>query len=346
MPSICIVGPLALLIVSLLAGSARAATHCVAPGGAGGCFDSVQGAVDAAASGDTVSVAPGTYAGDLTVTKRLTIAGAGADVTTLLASSISFRTVTVDGPTARLVLRDVTLQGNLVSTGVHAARRARVHLQDCVIRENGTALYDEVNGGFTVERCSLVDNGIAVALRSSGARLVMRRSTVANSGMLSADVGRFRIEDSTFSDNVVQPNLPRSFVIGEGAKGIVERTTFFGNTVDLIGGVADSFGAGGVRVRQSIVEGCLPRVATAAELYRKSIGYNVLVSASCPDPHPRDIVVADPLLGPLADNGGPTETRAPQPGSPALGGGIRCRAADQRGVPRAAPCDIGAVEVP
>ncbi len=29
-------------------------------------------------------------------------------------------------------------------------------------------------------------------------------------------------------------------------------------------------------------------------------------------------VTADPLLGPLADNGGPTDTRAPAPGSPAL----------------------------
>ena len=65
----------------------------------------------------------------------------------------------------------------------------------------------------------------------------------------------------------------------------------------------------------------------------------------------------NPLLGPLADNGGPTLTRAPQAASPLIdGGNTTCPtpplgsgplAADQRGVgrPQGAKCDIGAVEV-
>ncbi|MCX6032343.1 MAG: right-handed parallel beta-helix repeat-containing protein [Chloroflexi bacterium] len=54
----------------------------------------------------------------------------------------------------------------------------------------------------------------------------------------------------------------------------------------------------------------------------------------------------DPLLGPLADNGGPTLTRALLPESPAIdSGSTDCPAADQRGVPRSAgACDIGAFE--
>ncbi len=57
--------------------------------------------------------------------------------------------------------------------------------------------------------------------------------------------------------------------------------------------------------------------------------------------------VADPLLGPLADNGGATETMLPAAASPArrLGTGS-CPAVDQRGVARATPCTAGAVEVP
>ncbi len=58
------------------------------------------------------------------------------------------------------------------------------------------------------------------------------------------------------------------------------------------------------------------------------------------------IAFADPLLGDLADNGGPTRTMLPQAGSPALGAGEDCPALDQRGVPRSEPCDAGAVELP
>jgi len=57
------------------------------------------------------------------------------------------------------------------------------------------------------------------------------------------------------------------------------------------------------------------------------------------------IAFADPLLGLLANNGGPTATHLPAPGSPLRGAGHGCPATDQRGNPRnAAQCTIGAVE--
>lgn len=61
----------------------------------------------------------------------------------------------------------------------------------------------------------------------------------------------------------------------------------------------------------------------------------------------------DPMLGPLADNGGSTQTMLPLPGSPAIDA-VACTAApatDQRGAirpdpgnPSTTPCDIGSVE--
>ena len=57
----------------------------------------------------------------------------------------------------------------------------------------------------------------------------------------------------------------------------------------------------------------------------------------------------DPLLGPLADNGGPTPTMALLPGSPAIDAGddSACPPTDQRGVarPQGLACDIGAFEL-
>jgi LPXTG-site transpeptidase (sortase) family protein len=63
-----------------------------------------------------------------------------------------------------------------------------------------------------------------------------------------------------------------------------------------------------------------------------------------------NVVNADPLLNPLADNGGFSSTMSLQAGSPAVdaaGGSQACAASDQRGVsrPQGAGCDMGAVEV-
>ncbi|MEX2236594.1 MAG: choice-of-anchor Q domain-containing protein [Dehalococcoidia bacterium] len=58
-------------------------------------------------------------------------------------------------------------------------------------------------------------------------------------------------------------------------------------------------------------------------------------------------VHADPLLGPLANNGGPTRTHRLKSGSPALdAGAASCAAADQRSIarPQGGVCDIGAFE--
>jgi hypothetical protein len=63
-----------------------------------------------------------------------------------------------------------------------------------------------------------------------------------------------------------------------------------------------------------------------------------------------DVVGANPLLGSLANNGGPTKTLALQTGSPAIGlGASPCPPTDQRGYPRpglgGSSCDSGAYEL-
>jgi CSLREA domain-containing protein len=77
-------------------------------------------------------------------------------------------------------------------------------------------------------------------------------------------------------------------------------------------------------------------------------GRNLADDATCAFNQPTDLQdVADARLGPLQDNGGPTETQALLSGSPAIdAGGTSCPATDQRGVarPQGAACDIGAFE--
>jgi CSLREA domain-containing protein len=85
----------------------------------------------------------------------------------------------------------------------------------------------------------------------------------------------------------------------------------------------------------------------------ESLGYNLDHDGSCGLHAPGDLPNTDPLLGPLADNGGPTRTHALRRGSPAVDhvpAAACAEAVDQRGVPRpqpdqrASPCDVGAYE--
>ncbi|MBN1659282.1 MAG: PEP-CTERM sorting domain-containing protein [Anaerolineae bacterium] len=86
-----------------------------------------------------------------------------------------------------------------------------------------------------------------------------------------------------------------------------------------------------------------------------SVGYS-LVGVTCPATGPGDQTTSDPLLGPLADNGGPTWTHLPLLGSQAVDigpVGACLLPVDQRGVDRpqdgnldgTAACDAGSVEV-
>lgn len=78
-----------------------------------------------------------------------------------------------------------------------------------------------------------------------------------------------------------------------------------------------------------------------------SLGHNLDSDGSCQLAGPGDLSEVDPLLGGLADNGGPTMTHALLAGSPARNAGdnAECPEGDQRGAPRnVGACDIGAFE--
>jgi len=89
-----------------------------------------------------------------------------------------------------------------------------------------------------------------------------------------------------------------------------------------------------------------------------SDGYNLSSDSTCNFSNTGDLNNTDPLLGPLQNNGGPTETMALLRGSPAIDAGnpIGCTdnldhllTTDQRGMPRpdhedTSGCDMGAYE--
>ncbi|MBN1668464.1 MAG: CSLREA domain-containing protein [Anaerolineales bacterium] len=198
-------------------------------------------------------------------------------------------------------------------------------------------------------------------------------------GGIYNDSGTITIASSTFSENGA------GFGGGIGTyngTATVTNSTFSGNYTNAGGGGGIAFDGGTLTVTNSTLSGnrsitskggaiivggtlhlansilandpisgpdCYNFSGTFATNLNNLIETNATDTHACPTP----ALSTDPMLGPLADNGGTTQTMALLPGSPALdmGDDSVCAAApvnnlDQRGSlrPRGAHCDMGAFE--
>ena len=149
---------------------------------------------------------------------------------------------------------------------------------------------------------------------------------ISNSGTLS-------LSNSTISNNHASDNP-------QGSGGGISRS---GGTVRFDQTIVAGNTAGGSN--HTAVSDCAGTFT--------SLGYNLVgAGTGCAHNGPGDravtpAIVFTKVLGPLQDNGGPTQTHALRAGSPASdAGGTQCPTTDQRGVsrPSGGACDIGAVE--
>jgi hypothetical protein len=238
-----------------------------------------------------------------------------------------------DGP---LVLRNSTVSGNQAGmiAGVDAGGPGWAWaIQNSTIAGNTATGYA---GGFsgeadqlgTIENSTISGNragAAAGALLESfpGGHIVVRNSTVAGN-VAATEAGGLEVSIET------------------NATATIEGSTIAGNRVESgDGGGIEVFGAPQLTIGDSIVAGNSATgsgpdidshqgaVSTAFSLLGgiSSGGFGEAVPGS-------DLLGVDPQLGPLADNGGPTETMALPPTSPAVNKGGGELTTDQRGDPR------------
>ena len=138
------------VFVLLIGDRASAATLCVNQSPRSGCFATIGAAVAAAASGDTIQVAPGRYAEDVHILKSVSLVGAGARWTTIDAKGLA-NGVFVDGGAGsgnvapgNNTLIGVTVTGFTVQNanfeGVLAANASNVTLWGNRVTRNDRAL--------------------------------------------------------------------------------------------------------------------------------------------------------------------------------------------------------------
>jgi len=143
------------------------------------------------------------------------------------------------------------------------------------------------------------------------------------------------------------PSGDRSALAAGGGRTTVLYSTIAGNADGIVAA------SGTVTLGGTIVAGSTSGPNCTGTINETS-GYNLDSGTSCGFSLPSDITGTEPSLGPLASNGGPTQTQALQPGSPAIDHGgtsaAGCPATDQRGQGRpdepgdGGACDIGAYE--
>jgi hypothetical protein len=200
----------------------------------------------------------------------------------------------------------------------------------------------------TIRNLSIVngrgDNG---GIYASG-RLTLENSLLANNeGTISGGGIQFDGDHLALINTTVTGNVGGGVAVN--AAGVtIRNSTIAGNS----GGGLLLWGAAAV-LRNSIVanntdNGSSPprtNCYMAGSSSMTFIGANVSSDDSCgSDPA---LIVADPKLGPLANNGGPTRTLALLLGSPAVDAGSLCtETTDQRYVTRdkGISCDLGAFE--
>ena len=218
--------------------------------------------------------------------------------------------------------------------------------------------------GLTIRNGAAGGSGGGIA--DAGTVLTIRNSTFEGNhaegeggAIYATDNGAaITLENVTLSAN--RANESGGAFSSEGGMHTIRNSTITGNVADddAAGGATQGGGifanVGGTTIRDTIVAGNTDRTPTPMSgdctgQGLGSLGNNLVGDPQGCDffgPHPSsDLLGADPKLGTLADNGGPTPTHALLAGSEALGKASgTAPPADQRGAPRAGAGDIGAYE--
>ena len=323
------------------------------------------------------------------ITSELSINGPGASQLTISGNNSNFRVFTIILSSGLVSFSGLTIANghiNDVGGGIYTQSGANVNITDSTINNNFAILGGGIgNGGtgvMTITNSTISNNsaGTGGGCYNGLATMNLISSTVNNNvaGAAPGSGNGGGIITSTEKLNVINSTLHNNTASGRGG-GIynggldsqisISQSTISQNFASLGGGGVGNNNNASIKILNTIVADNVSSNGPDLLGPFVSQGHNLLTDFSgssgftlgTNNPN-GDLVGASfarvfPFLGPLRNNGGPTQTRALLPGSAAIDAGDNCVVAvggclttplttDQRGVSRQvnSTVDIGAYE--
>lgn len=262
------------------------------------------------------------------------------------------RAVAIFGDSPQLTLLD----SELLRSDRGIQNYGTVTLEDSRIAEIGPSgdavLANTLFAIRTTFEDNLIDSGAFVAFVLEDA-LIWGSTFTGNtaSAILYHGIGELWTVNSTISGNRGIGRAADSVVRSEGGSAALFFTTIAEN--DMAGLLAAAGATPNLRLEHTVVAGQLEGDCAGAWNVRSQ--YSSDQDGSCGLVDPTDLPATDPMLLPLANNGGPTLTHALAGASPLRDAGLAdctssaplgMAATDQRGLarPGGTACDIGAFE--
>lgn len=220
----------------------------------------------------------------------------------------------------------------------------------------GSGAIATTGGNTTINQCVIANNfgsfaGGGVGLLSTNATITNTtfsgNSTPLQGSAINAQGSTLTISNSTFSGNQITGTNGNAGAISHFANGqsmTLTNVTFSGNTsASVFGGGAALVSQNPGSYRNTIFSGQSPQISGSGA---SSLGNNICSDGSGGLSAAGDLPNTNPLLAALGSYGGPNQTHALLPGSPAINAGTSTGAptTDQRGISRVGTTDIGAYE--
>jgi CSLREA domain-containing protein len=333
-------------------------------------------AANANPGADIITLPPGNYVltiaganedagatGDLDITDSVTINGAGAASTIVDAGGIVDRVFHILGGT--VAFNGITIRNGLPPPGDNGAgifiASGTLAITGCVISGNttsnggnGAGIFSE--GSFTVDTSTIQGNttgggGNGGGIYDDNGALTITASTVAGNSVLpTGDGGGIYNNANGMVLTNVTITANNAFdgggIFNNGIIVNAINVTLADNSAGATGGGINNNGT--VTFTSSILADNIADTGPQCQGVVTDGGTNLqFPGTDCG----ASIPSADPLLVPLGDNGGPTQTMALGAGSPAIDAATEIcppvPPVDQRGItrPQGPACDIGAFEL-
>lgn len=360
-------------------GSVGANTSCASPGYVGATHASIQAAVNAASSGDTIRICSGTYAIStrLNIAKSLTITGSGAELTVLDGGGTTQIMIVQDnniddgnsGDEIEVNINSLAFRngyagqvgslgecedGNRCGGGLFAENESRVNVTGVLFKDNTS---DFIGGGFARFLSASAYPNVPSTINEStfeGNKAKLDGGAVATLFGFGLTINR-----STFYQNGLLPTWDArsaTAIIANFANATINDSTIYDH--DAPSGQTVLFGD--LTLNHTIVAqaaGSTTDICNGSQTMSGNRG-NLVTDGSCTGVtqspasagagNSARVALADLKFGTFGYHGYATQTIPLYSGSAALNfwTGGACSGTDQRGisVPQGASCDVGAYE--